>query len=179
MLSFRDIAALLLALTVLATLAGAARADPFAEALDRFTADSFNDTIEGVNALAASGHPRAAAVITALRDGRLLFSLSTGRVVIGDPTPIDAATGAVLSGDAPADLATVRLNNRVRRIIEAALGALTLMAPDAARRLEAAMKLRSRAIIASHQMTPRPGLVCPRRAWVFFPRGAAARDCRD
>src|SRR5262249_56170507 len=32
----------------------------------------------------------------------------------------------------------VRLNNRVRRIVEAALGSLTLMAPDPARRLEAA-----------------------------------------
>jgi urea transport system permease protein len=144
MLSFRDLAALLLALAVLATLAGGARADPFAQALGRFTADSFNDTIEGVNALAASGHPRAAAVITALQDGRLLFSASTGRVVIGGPTgtQIDAASGAVLTGDAPADLATVRLNNRLRRIIEAALGALTLMAPDAARRLEAAQAVR-------------------------------------
>ena len=56
MLSLRDIAGLLLALAFLGTLAGVARADPFAEALDRFTADSFNDTIEGVNALAASGH---------------------------------------------------------------------------------------------------------------------------
>jgi urea transport system permease protein len=39
----------------------------------------------------------------------------------------------------------VRLNNRLRRIIEATLGALTLMAPDPMRRLEAAQAvLRSR-----------------------------------
>ena len=51
---------------------------------------------------------------------------------------IDAATGQPVAGSAPADLAPVRLNNRLRGIVQAALGSLTLMAPDPAKRLEAA-----------------------------------------
>ena len=39
-----------------------------------FTADSFDETIEGINAVAASGNPLAATVIGALQEGRLLFS---------------------------------------------------------------------------------------------------------
>src|SRR5438046_1491401 len=46
-----------------------------------------------------------------------------------------------------------------------------------ARRPEAATKLGSHAIIASHQMIQPLGSVCPKRAWDFFPPGAAARDC--
>src|SRR6185369_3163260 len=38
----------------------------------------------------------------------------------------------------PAGLSPVRVNNRVRRAIEAALGSLTLLSPDPAKRLEAA-----------------------------------------
>src|SRR5262249_21135559 len=48
-------------------------------------------------------------------------------------------------GDEPADLSPVRLNNRLRRIVEAALGSLTLLAPDPGKRLEAAQAvLRSK-----------------------------------
>ena len=114
---------------------------PYEDALIHFTADSFNETIEGVNAVAASGHPLAATVIAALQEGRLLFSAESKRVFIRGPVRprcIDAATGQPSSGIAPADLAPVRLNNRLRRIVEAALGSLTLMAPDPAKRLEAA-----------------------------------------
>ena len=48
------------------------------------------------------------------------------------------STGSPVTEAPPADLAQVRLNNRLRRIIEAVLGSLTLMSPDPARRLEAA-----------------------------------------
>jgi urea transport system permease protein len=123
------------------------RADPYTEALVHFTADSFDQTIDGVNAVAASGSPLAPKVIAALQEGRLLFSAESKRVFIRDPFDqlIDAANDQGLTGDPPADLAPVRLNNRLRRIVEAALGSLTLMAPDPARRVEAAQAvLRSR-----------------------------------
>jgi hypothetical protein len=51
---------------------------------------------------------------------------------------IDAATGQPVAGSAPADLAPVRLNNRLRGIVQAALGSLTLMAPDPGRRYDSA-----------------------------------------
>jgi urea transport system permease protein len=130
----------LFALAFTASLTTPSRGDAYTDALLHFTADSFDETIEGINGVAASGNPLAATVIAALQEGRLFFSAQSKRVFVRDRTDqlIDAATGAAMSGDPPADLAPVRLNNRLRRIIEAALGALTLLAPDPARRLEAA-----------------------------------------
>ncbi len=132
--------ALLFALGLLVTFAPDLHAGSYEDAVARFTADNFDDTIEGINAITASGNPLAATVITALQDGKLLFSAEKMVVLIQVPPDrlIDAATGKPFAADAPADLAPVRVNNRLRREIEAALGSLTLMAPDPAKRLEAA-----------------------------------------
>jgi urea transport system permease protein len=110
------------------------------QALSGFTADSFSDTEDAINAVAASGGPRALPIIEALQDGRLLFSADTKQVFIKTPSDelLDAATGQRLNGAPPADLDTVRINNRLRRAIEAALGALTLLSSDPAKRLDAA-----------------------------------------
>ena len=133
--------ALVCALGVLAAVMTAARAGSYEDGLLRFTADSFDDTIEGINAVATSGNPLAASVIGALQEGRLLFSADSKRVFIREASSdrlIDAATGEPVAGSPPSDLAPVRLNNRLRRIVEAALGGLTLMAPDPGKRFEAA-----------------------------------------
>ena len=124
-----------------------AQAGPYEDALSRFSADSFDQTIEGINEVVASGNARAAAIITALQEGRLLFSAESKRIFIREPSDrlSDAATGEPVAGSPPADLAPVRLNNRLRRIVEATLGSLTLMAPDPGKRLEAAQAvLRSK-----------------------------------
>ena len=78
-------------------------------------------------------------MIEALQDGRLLFSAEQKKVYFRDRAGavLDAATGKPASA-VPGDLNPVRLNNRVRRAIDAALGGLTLLSPDPARRLEAA-----------------------------------------
>jgi urea transport system permease protein len=147
--------ALLLALGLVAALATGARAGPYEDALLRFTADSFGETIEGINGIVASGNPLAATVIGALQEGRLLFSAQSKGVFIKDPSDrlIDAATGQPVAGSPPADLAPVRLNNRLRGIVQAALGSLTLMAPDPAKRLEAA-----RAVFKSRDANALPAL---------------------
>ena len=132
---------------VLAALTTGAQAGPYEDAVSRFSADSFDQTIEGINEVVASGNALAAPVITALQEGRLLFSAESKRVFIREQPDrlIDAATGQPAAGTVPADLAPVRLNNRLRRIVEAALGGLTLMAPDPGKRLEAAQAvLRSK-----------------------------------
>ena len=132
---------------LLAALTAGAQAGPYEDALSRFSADSFDETIEGINGVVASGNALAAPVITALQDGRLLFSAESKRIFIRDRSDqlIDAATGEPIAGSRPADLSPVRLNNRLRRIVEAALGGLTLMAPDPGKRLEAAQAvLRSK-----------------------------------
>jgi urea transport system permease protein len=147
--------ALLLSLGLIAALVTSARAGPYEDALLRFTADSFGETIEGINGVVASGNPLAATVVGALQEGRLLFSAQSKRVFIKDPSDrlIDAATGRPVAGSAPADLAPVRLNNRLRGIVQATLGSLTLMAPDPAKRLEAA-----RAVFKSRDANALPAL---------------------
>ncbi len=67
----------------------------------------------------------AAKVIGALQDGRLLFNPDDKKVYVREPSGalIDAATGKAVAGEAPPGLKAVRLNNRLRRSIEAALGA--------------------------------------------------------
>src|SRR5262245_61632411 len=112
----------------------------YESALAKFAGDSFNDTDAGIAGVAASGNPLAERVITALQDGRLLFNPEDRKIYIrvGESALLDAAIGKPVAGSAPAGLKPVRINNRLRRSIEAALGGLTLLAPDPAKRFEAA-----------------------------------------
>src|SRR5262245_26266408 len=129
-----------------------ARAAPYDDALARFAADSFADTEAGIEGVAASGNPLAVQVIEALQDARLAFDPQTRKVYIKDGSRlIDAATGQPVTE--PAELTTVRINNRLRRAIEAALGGLTLLAPDPAKRLDAA-----RAVLKSRDVAALPTL---------------------
>jgi urea transport system permease protein len=134
--------------------AAAAHAQSFDEALAKFATDEFSDTEEGIAAVAASGNAMAAPVIFALQDGRLLFDVKTKKVFIKDASDsiLDAATGAP-AANAPADLEPVRINNRLRRTIEASLGGLTLLSPDPQKRLEAAL-----AVYKSHGEKALPAL---------------------
>jgi urea transport system permease protein len=132
----------LLVVTLLA-LAGAslpATADDLAEAISGFAANSYVTSAGAVSAVAASGDERAATIIEALRDGRLLFTKPDRKVFIEDPsgTLTDAASGAPVIGAKPAGLKKVRVNNFVRGTINAALGTLSLHAKDPDRRLRAA-----------------------------------------
>jgi urea transport system permease protein len=152
-----DIAVLFAVLLASMTIfAGAtARAASLAEALPHFTADDYSETDAGITAVAESGDPRAAAIIQALQDGRLLFSAEQKKVFYrqAENAPLlDAETGQPAASP-PADLAPVRINNRLRRTIGAALGGLTLMSPDADKRYEAAQ-----AVFKSRDATALPTL---------------------
>ena len=118
------------------------------EALAHFTTDDFSETSAGIGAVALSGDPRAETIIRALQDGRLMFSAESKVVYVKDETGklTNAATGESIAGDAPADLDNVRINNRLRGAIDAALGGLTLLAGDPGTRFEAAQAVfKSRA----------------------------------
>jgi urea transport system permease protein len=132
-------AALLCALILLLVAGAPAGAERYEEALAKFTTDTYSDTDAGISAVAASGNPLAAQIIEALQDGRLLFSAEDKSIFIRERsgTVLDATTGKATSG-APANLKPVRVNNRLRRSIEAALGGLTLMSADPGKRFEAA-----------------------------------------
>jgi urea transport system permease protein len=146
--------ALVLALGMVAAAAGV-RAESFEDALAGFAADSYSDTEKAIEATAASGNPRAAIVIGALDDGRLLFDPGTKKIYLKAATGalLDAATGEAAAGPSAAELKPVRINNRLRRAIDAALGGLTLLAPDPHKRLEAAQ-----AVFKSREATALPTL---------------------
>ena len=127
-------------------------AQGFEGSLSGFAADSFSDTETAIGAVARSGDPRAALVIEALQDARLLFDPGDKKIYVKDKDDriVDAATGQAVAGAAPANLQPVRLNNRLRRAVEAALGALGLFAADAGKRFDAAQavfKSREEAVL--------------------------------
>ena len=146
--------ALLFALIVILS-GAAAHAVDLKEALVRFTADDFSETAEGIAEVAATGDPRAATIIEALQAGRLLYNAESKAIYYKDASDrlFDAATGQPVAGAAPPDLETVRVNNRVRRAIDAALGGLTLLAPDPAKRMAAAQ-----AVFKSREAAALPAL---------------------
>jgi len=116
--------------------AGAATLD---EALQRLGSDSFADTEKAIGEIAASGAPTAETILGAMGDRRLFVAPADKAVYYKDASGkvFDAKTSQP-AASAPADLALVRVNNRLRGSIEAALGSLTLLSADPAKRLAAA-----------------------------------------
>ena len=121
-------------------------AGPFEDAVAKFANDDFAETAEAIAAVAASGNPLAPRIIGALGDERLFADPESKKVFIkqADGKIIDATTGAAVD-KLPDGASEVRVNNRLRRHVDAALGSLTLMSPDPARRLAAAQ-----AVFKSH-----------------------------
>jgi urea transport system permease protein len=132
-----------------------AHADSVDDAISHFTADDFDETITGLGQVIASGSPRAEIIISALQNGQLMFSAERKAVYVQDASGnlTDAATGQPIAGDPPADLDNVRLNNRVRGAIDAALGGLMLLSNDPEKRYEAAQ-----AVFKSRQQSVLPTL---------------------
>jgi urea transport system permease protein len=140
LLRFRFAAALSVLAAILPISAGAG-GDPLAP----LAAASFDIVAGGVEALAVSGNPRAAAVIAALRDGKL-FAWRWPRpdaplYIRGAAGFSDARTGAPVAAPLPVNLRRVIVNDTVRAAIEAAEGALGLFSANVATRRAAAEAL--------------------------------------
>ncbi len=156
MCNFTDrVRAFVFAVGLLIAAVAPVQAGPYEDALVGFTEGSLSDTAEAINALAASGNPLAATVLQALQDARLQYSADKKLVLIKakDGKLIDAATGQEFSGAPPEDLDNVIINNRLRGVIEGALGGLTLMAADPNRRFDAAQ-----AVFKSREAAALPAL---------------------
>ena len=130
-------AILLIVATILPAMAGA-----FEDAVAKFANDEFSDTEEAVDTLATSSNPLAYAIVSALQDDRLMADPDTKKIYVKQPDGkiIDALTGAPVDS-IPDSAASVRLNNKLRRHVEAALGSLTLQSPDPAKRVQAAQSV--------------------------------------
>ena len=115
--------------------------DPFTD----IAATNFDLVAQGVQQLAVSGSPRAAAVISALRDGRLFASRwpRPGAPLYIRTTDgfVDARTGLKVTAPAPVNLRLVIVANSVRAAIDTAEGALDLFSKDKAARQSAANAL--------------------------------------
>jgi urea transport system permease protein len=131
------------------------RAATLDEALTSFTADDFDQTQAAINAVAASGSPRAEIILRALKNSQLMFSAAQKKVYIQNDASklFDAASGQPVAGALPDDLDNVRINNRLRGTIDAALGTLTLLSSNRATRYAAAQ-----AVFKSHEASALPTL---------------------
>ncbi|MBI3451357.1 MAG: urea ABC transporter permease subunit UrtB [Rhodospirillales bacterium] len=129
---------LMLAGLTLIGLPSVAAADEFADLVAKLGADSFADKAEAAGALGALGDGRAIGALKALNDGRLSVTGDKRLVIVDGKRLVDPVIAADL-GDAPGDgLERVRVNNRLRGAIAAALSKLQIFSPDRAERLAAA-----------------------------------------
>jgi urea transport system permease protein len=135
----RLLCACLLALVLSAHVSAPANASDLQSALARFAADDFAETGTAIEEIAASGAPQAEVILTSLSAARLFIDPATKQVYWRTPAGVvhDAATGEPVA-TSPAGLTNVRINNRLRRVLANAIGALTLMAPEPQRRRAAA-----------------------------------------
>ncbi|MCP3385857.1 urea ABC transporter permease subunit UrtB [Bradyrhizobium sp. CCGUVB4N] len=124
-------------------------AGPFEDAVAKFANDDYSDTDEAIGVVASSGNKLAFPIISALQDGRLMADPDSKKVYVTgtDGKSIDAATGEPVAS-VPDSASAVRLNNRLRRSVDAALGSLTLQSPDLGARLQAAQS-----VFKSHEET--------------------------
>ena len=148
MLFHRPFSALLSVLASLA-LAGTALAADLTALVGNLTSGGLGEREAAITALATSGEERAAPILEALGAGQLYIRTSDKLAVIGKVDGNRLALSEAISGKpagsaVEADLERVRVNNRLRGTIEAAVGSLTLMSPNARVRLSAADALFKR-----------------------------------
>ena len=168
----------------------AAASPALEEALALLLNDTYSDTDAAIGKIAAYGQPRARAILEALADRRLLFDPASKSVAIKLGDKFEAALDGKALPGWPADAGPVRVNNRLRGLIEAALGSLALTAGDPAQRLAAAAALvKSRDIKALAQIEAAlaqekdqrvlRALFAARAAVTLSQPGAAASDKRE
>jgi urea transport system permease protein len=120
-----------------------ARAADLSTIVNALGQGSFSDREKAIEALAAAGDGRVAAALEALGAGNLYVRKTDGAVFIlreegGASSLVDPISGAVVGEADSGAIERIKINNRLRRAIEAALGSLTLMNPDPGMRRAAA-----------------------------------------
>jgi len=106
---------------------------------------TFDDKDKIVERLAGSGHPNAAAVLTALMEDRLYFRNQDQKIFLIKPGEEDSSTLDLIdpltlkgAGSAsPDDLSKIVTNNHLRRILQTTLARFRLSNADASVRLDA------------------------------------------
>jgi len=116
-----------------------ARAQSADEAFAALGGTSFDDIRRGVEMLSLSGSPQAINVVTALQAGNLFVRADHALFIKNADGSFSAAATGAPAPDVSADsVRAVRVNNAVRRAVDAALGSLRLFSPDPSVRMEGA-----------------------------------------
>jgi len=131
---------------ILSLLPVMASAGEFSGLLNRLPAGSYSDRAKVITAIANSGDPRAVTVLRALLARKLQQRKADKQVVIvekrnGGKVAIDPLSGVELGPVKPRSTKRVRINNRLRGILRAAIGGLSLRSPDRDVRLTAAQSI--------------------------------------
>jgi len=100
-----------------------------AEDVSGLADDSAGEKIVAIDRLLASGDPRAAAILRAMREDALSSTADRVLVIAQGSDYVDALTGTKATVDS-ASMTSVTINNRVRARLDAALAALDLLASD-------------------------------------------------
>lgn len=99
-----------------------------------------------VNAIAATGDPRAVTPLQALSDGDLYYRKSDDMVFLARKADsgtdlLDPLTGELVENVGRRDARRIGINNNMRRVLRGALGSMTLLSPDRSVRATAAQQL--------------------------------------
>ncbi len=113
-----------------------------AELLKGLAAEENDEKIAAISKLADQADISAIAPLQALFDGNLYLSPQGNLIIVSNGNAVDAVSAKPIT-PTPADLATIDINNRVRRELSSALAALKLAAPERSVRLASAKQLQA------------------------------------
>ena len=151
-----------------------------------FAAGSYADTIAAIDEIGVSGVDHAPAILNALSKRRVYLNKTTKFTVYRQGSVYhDFLTSKQLDGK-PEGAKSVRVNNRVRSAIKAALGTLELRAKDPATRISAATEVFNRKdvavlsalekLIASETVPAVKKMFLDTRAALVLAKGGAAKS---
>jgi urea transport system permease protein len=123
-------------LVLTALWAGSASAASLSEASAGLSPRDFGATGNAIEAIAATGDPAGLAILQALAEGALEKTPDGRLLIVTDGSVVDAITGEAVTPP-PTDGAKIRLNNRLRTQLRAAIGRFGLVSQDPAQRLAA------------------------------------------
>ncbi|HEU0221330.1 MAG TPA: urea ABC transporter permease subunit UrtB [Paracoccaceae bacterium] len=126
--------------------AGVLQAQDFEGLIRALPEGNFEDRARVAAEIAATGDPRAVALLEALAAGDLHALKADGRIVTvakarGQDVATDMATGEVIGPVGRRDSEKIRVNNSLRRSLGVLLGGLSLRDPSPAKRLAAAQAI--------------------------------------
>lgn len=117
---------------------GAAAATPLNKAIELLSEGSYDGTLSAIDEIAGSGADHAPAILNALTERRVFINKDTQKAAYQTNAAYFDFLSAEPRAGRPEGAAAIRVNNRVRSAVKAALGTLELRAKDASKRLRAA-----------------------------------------